>query len=80
LWQYLQHEEESKLLHKIIEKEVVNMAKYYHHKTVYVGSKEDDICNNVHKGLDITRMTNYKPEDLIMPLRPAGIKISIRKG
>jgi len=59
---------------------VVNIARYYHHKTVYMGGKEDNICNNVHKGLDIIRATNYKPENLIMPLRPAGVKISIRKG
>jgi len=45
-----------------------------------MGGKEDNICNNVRKGLDITRATNYKLEDLIMPLRLARIKISIRKG
>jgi len=59
---------------------VVNIARYYHHKTVYMGGKEDNICNNVHKGLDIIRAINYKPEDLIMPLRLARMKISIRKG
>ena len=58
---------------------MVNVARYYHHETVYVGSKEDDICNNVRKGLDITRATNYK-EDLMMPPRPVGVKISARKG
>jgi len=59
---------------------VVNIARYYYHKTVYMGGKEDNIYNNIHKGLDIIRATNYKLEDLIMPLRPAGVKISIRKG
>ena len=54
------------------------MARYYYHKTVYMGGKEDNICNNVRKGLNIIRATNYKPEDLIMPLRLAGVKI--RKG
>jgi len=63
-----------------MEKEVVNITKYYHYETVYVGGKEDDICNNVYKGLDIIRVTNYKLEDLIMPLRPARVKINIRKG
>jgi hypothetical protein len=63
-----------------MEKEVVNIARYYYHKIVYIGSKEDNICNNIHKGLDITRAINYKPEDLIIPLRPARVKISIRKG
>ena len=54
------------------------MARYYYYKTVYIGGKEDNICNNVHKGLDIIRAINYKPEDLIMPLRLAGV--NIRKG
>ena len=63
-----------------MEKEVVNIARYYYYKTVYIGGKKDDIYNNVCKGLDITRATNYKLEDLMMLLRLAGVKISVRKG
>jgi hypothetical protein len=63
-----------------MEKKVVNVARYYHHETVYVGGKEDNICNNICKGLDITRVINYKLKDLMMPLRPAIVKISVRKG
>jgi len=63
-----------------MEKEVVNIARYYYHEIVYIGGKEDNIYNNVRKGLDIIRAINYKLEDLIIPLRPAGVKISIRKG
>jgi hypothetical protein len=59
---------------------VVNIAKYYHHKTVYVGGKEDNIYNNIYKGLDIIKATNYKLKDLIIPLRPARVKISVKKG
>ena len=59
---------------------MVNIARYYHYETVYVGGKEDNICNNVYKGLDIIKVTNYKPEDLIIPLRLIRVKISIRKG
>jgi len=59
---------------------VVNIARYYYYKTVYIGGKEDNICNNIYKGLDIIRVTNYKLEDLIIPLRLARVKISIRKG
>ena len=59
---------------------MVNIARYYYYKIVYIGGKEDNIYNNVYKGLDIIRATNYKLEDLIMPLRPARVKISIRKG
>ncbi|OCK91234.1 uncharacterized protein K441DRAFT_575385, partial [Cenococcum geophilum 1.58] len=71
-------EEEGKLLYKVMEKKVVNVARYYHHEIVYIGSKEDNICNNIYKGLDIIRAINYKLKDLIMPLRLAGVKISIR--
>ena len=61
-----------------MEKKVVNMARYYYYKTVYIGGKEDNIYNNVRKGLDIIRATNYKLKDLIMPLKLARVKISIR--
>ena len=57
---------------------MVNIARYYYNKIVYIGGKEDNICNNVYKGLDIIRAINYKLEDLIIPLRPARVKI--RKG
>ncbi len=60
-------------MRKVIEKGVVNIARYYYYKTVYIGGKEDNICNNVYKGLDIIRAINYKLEDLIMPLRLARV-------
>ena len=56
-----------------MEKEVVNMARYYYYETVCVGGKENNIYNNVCKGLNITRVINYKPEGLIMSLRLAGV-------
>ena len=59
---------------------MVNIARYYHHETVYMGGKKNDIYNNVYKGLNITRVTNYKPKDLIIPLKLAKVKISVRKG
>jgi len=39
---------------------------YYHHETVYVGGKEDDICNNIRKGLDI-QTANYKLDHTMPP-------------
>jgi len=56
------------------------VARYYYYETVYIGGKEDNIYNNICKGLDITRAINYKLEDLIMPPRVAKVKISVRKG
>jgi len=63
-----------------MEKEVVNVARYYHHEIVCMGGKENNIYNNVYKGLDIIRVINYKLEDLIMPPRLARVKICARKG
>ena len=37
LQQYLEREEEGKLLRKILEKGVVNIARYYYYKTIYIG-------------------------------------------
>jgi hypothetical protein len=45
-----------------------------------MGSKEDNIYNNIYKGLDIIKAINYKLKDLIIPLRPARVKISVKKG
>ena len=59
---------------------MVNIARYYHHKTVYIGGKEDNIYNNIYKRLNIIKITNYKLKELIMPLRLARVKISIKKG
>ena len=59
---------------------MVNIAKYYYYKTVYMGSKKDNICNNVYKGLDIIKAINYKLKNLMVPPRLAKVKISIRKG
>jgi hypothetical protein len=58
---------------------VVNIARYYYYKTVYISGKENNIYNNIYKGLNIIKVTNYKLEDLIMLLRPTKMKISIRK-
>ncbi|KAI9856816.1 MAG: hypothetical protein M1813_008753 [Trichoglossum hirsutum] len=57
-WQYLEREEEGELLREATEKGVVNVARYYHHETVHVGGKEDDISGNVRKGLAIKKATD----------------------
>lgn len=61
-WQYPEREEEGLLLREATEKGVINVAKYYHHHTVQVGDKVDDIRDNVRKGLDMTKATNFRPE------------------
>jgi hypothetical protein len=66
-WQYLEREEEGELLRESTEKEVVNVARYYHHGTVRVGDQEDTIRGNVRRGLDVTKATNYMPESIMQP-------------
>lgn len=48
-------------------KGVINLARYYYHKTVQVGGLDDDIRINVRKGLDITVAENYKPKRSMLP-------------
>ncbi|KAI9767834.1 MAG: hypothetical protein M1839_004335 [Geoglossum umbratile] len=57
-WQYPERGEEGILLRDATEKGVVNVARYYHHETVCVGGKDDDINGNVRKGLDIMKATD----------------------
>jgi hypothetical protein len=60
-WQYPEREEEGELLREATEKDVVNVARYFHHETVRVGGQDDDIRTNVRRGLDITKAENYAP-------------------
>ncbi|KAM0360990.1 hypothetical protein ACHAPK_011824, partial [Fusarium culmorum] len=61
-WQYLERDEEGELLREVTAKGVVNVARYYHHETVQIHEEDDDIRNNVRRGLDITQAANYRPE------------------
>ncbi|ELQ36898.1 hypothetical protein OOU_Y34scaffold00626g14 [Pyricularia oryzae Y34] len=61
-WQYTEREEEGNLLQKATAKGVVNVARHYHHYTVQIHGMDDDIRNNVRKGLEITTATNYRPD------------------
>jgi hypothetical protein len=54
-WQYPEREAEGNLLYEATEKEVVNVARYYHHETVGVGGYDYDIRGNVRKEVDITK-------------------------
>ncbi|KAG8664999.1 uncharacterized protein FPOAC1_012977 [Fusarium poae] len=61
-WQYPERDEEGELLREATDKGVVNVARYYHHETVQIDEADDDIRNNVRRGLDITQAANYRPE------------------
>lgn len=75
-WPYLERDEEGELVREATEKGVVNVARYYHHETVHVGGQEDDIRENVRRGLDVTKATNYRPESSMPPLSSNGRRIS----
>jgi hypothetical protein len=48
-WQFPEREEEGELLREASDKDVVNVARYYHHETVCVGGQDDDIGGNVRR-------------------------------
>ena len=51
---------------------MINVARYYYHGTVCIGGQDNDIFN-ICKGLDITKVTNYKPKSLMVPLSIARV-------
>ena len=79
LQQYLERKEEGKLLYKAVKKGVINIARYYYYRTIYIGGQNNNIFN-ICKGLDITKAINHKPKSLIVPLSVARVQGSIRKG
>ncbi|KAM5350178.1 hypothetical protein ACJ41O_006683 [Fusarium nematophilum] len=66
-WQYPERDEEGDLLREVTARDVVNVARYYHHETVQVRGTDDDIRSNIRRGLDITRAANYRPERWLPP-------------
>jgi len=76
LWVFLEREEEGKLLREVAEKDVVNVSRYYHHKTVRVSGQDNNIRRNVRRGLDITKAINYRLEEPMLPPSTAGRRIS----
>lgn len=65
-WQYTERDEEGDLLQEATEKMVVNVARYYHHASVCIRRKIDDVRDNVRGGLDIRTASNYRPERLVL--------------
>lgn len=66
-WQYPERDEEGERLREATEKGVVNVARYHHHETVCVCDEDDSIRNNVRRGLDITKATNFRTGSMIPP-------------
>ncbi|KAH7111261.1 hypothetical protein B0J11DRAFT_192449 [Dendryphion nanum] len=79
-WQYPERDEEGEVLREATKRDVVNVARYYHHKTVSAGGQDDDIRQNVRKGLDITTASNYRPESSMAPPSRTGRRVSRKDG
>jgi hypothetical protein len=62
-WHFPERTEEGLMLKEASMKGVENLADYYHHETVKVGSVLDDIRGNVRRGLDITAAVVSLPAD-----------------
>lgn len=78
-WQYPERDEEGELLREATEKGVIHVARYYYHETVRVNDKDHEICDNVRKGLDVTRATNYKVERSMTPPSMARVQGDTRQ-
>ncbi|KAK4131096.1 hypothetical protein BT67DRAFT_389147 [Trichocladium antarcticum] len=60
-WQYVERDDEGKWLCEATKNGVVRVARHYYHETVQVRDADDDVRDNVRKGLDVTKATNYRP-------------------
>lgn len=60
-WQYTEREKEGELLQHATDQGVVNVARYYHHETVRVGGKPNEVHRNVRGGINLIKATNYRP-------------------
>lgn len=60
-WQSAERDEEGEFLKAVTDRGVINVARYYHHETVFVHGVVDDIQGNVRGGLNFTEATNYPP-------------------
>lgn len=57
-WEYEERPEEGLLLKEATEAGVKNVVRYYHHETVYVDGRVDDVLDNVRKGQNDTAGQN----------------------
>lgn len=78
-WQYAKRDEEGELLRHATDNKVVNVARYYHHETVFVRGEKDDAQHNVRGGMDVTEARNYRPLRPV-PLPTTLVVTDLRKG
>ncbi|KAG5996145.1 hypothetical protein E4U52_007229 [Claviceps spartinae] len=59
-WQPSESDEEGEMLKQATSRNMVNVARYYHHETVRIGGMIDDVRHCIRRGLDITIASNYQ--------------------
>ncbi|KAG6171095.1 hypothetical protein E4U11_001192 [Claviceps purpurea] len=59
-WQPSERDEEGEMLKQATSRNVVNVARYYHHETVKISGMIDDVCHCIRRGLDTTTASNYQ--------------------
>ncbi|KAG6064396.1 hypothetical protein E4U32_000275 [Claviceps aff. humidiphila group G2b] len=59
-WQLPERDEEGELLKQATNRNVVNVARYYHHETVKIGGIIDDVRHCIRRGLDVSTASNYQ--------------------
>ncbi|KAG6109306.1 hypothetical protein E4U31_007006 [Claviceps sp. LM219 group G6] len=59
-WQLPERDEEGELLKQATSRNVVNVARYYHHETVKIGGILDDVRHRIRRGLDVSTASNYQ--------------------
>lgn len=75
-WQCTDRDEEGILIQEATEKGVVNVVRHYHHETIRVCGADDDVRNNIRKGLDITTATNYRSRHATLPSSASASNVS----
>ncbi|KAG6131201.1 hypothetical protein E4U12_003842 [Claviceps purpurea] len=87
-WQPSERDEEGEMLKQATSRNVVNVARYYHHETVKIGGMIDDVCHCIRRGLDITTASNYQerlPQDSSgptseeLPMRQTSTRTSTKR-
>ncbi|PYH32828.1 protein kinase family protein [Aspergillus neoniger CBS 115656] len=80
-WQDTEHDEEGSLLQEATTAGVVNVARYYHHSTVCIRGKVDDVRHNTRSGLDIrTATTRHHSEQAEAPSAGASVADAQHEG
>ncbi|KAG6131202.1 hypothetical protein E4U12_003843 [Claviceps purpurea] len=87
-WQPSERDEEGEMLKQATSRNVVNVARYYHHETVKIGGTIDDVRHCIRRGLDVSTASNYQERlsqdssvatTNMMPMRQTSTRTSTKR-